>query len=642
MRKVLLLLTLTSALHSRAQLGYDHAVFEETRCGHQHMQPGMLRSDAVPTRGYDMKYVRAQWALDPNVRAITGTVTLYYLTTAALNELVVDLSDTLLLDGVVYHGSQVAAILGPVDLLTIPLPQEVPPGTIDSVTVSYHGVPRSGEGFGSFAIGMQPDSSAALWTLSEPYGAKDWWPCKQDLNDKIDSVDLYITTPSAYRVGSNGLLVSEQVADGNTIYHWRHRYPISYYLISIAVADYVVFTRDIVIGPDTIPMLTYSWNNDPGMADANAGDVAVQMALFSELFGLYPFANEKYGHAQFGWGGGMEHQTMTSMGGWSYELAAHELAHQWFGDKVTCGSWEDIWLNEGFATYLQGMCYEFLGPDYWRGYKAGKIESVVSEPGGSVFCTDTTTVGRVFNARLTYNKGAMVLHMLRWVCGDTAWFHGIRDYLNDPDLAYGSARTSDLQSHLEATSGLDLDGFMADWFTGEGYPTYTLPWTQAQDGTVSLTLFQSPSHPAVDFFELPVPVRFKNADTDTTVVLEHTVNGQNFTFALPFMADSAFLDPDLRIVSGQNIVTRVPDLSTESTALVLYPNPASTLLTVRRNVAHGKASVTVMDELGRVVLRSPSMYNADVLLDIRELPSGYYMLTLDGEQGWVRSRFVKQ
>lgn len=97
---------------------------------------------------------------------------------------------------------------------------------------------------------------------------------------------------------------------------------------------------------------------------------------------------------------------------------------------------------------------------------------------------------------------------------------------------------------------------MADWFTGEGYPTYTLPWTQTQDGTVSLTLFQSPSHPSVDFFELPVPVRF-NADMDTTVVLDHSVNGESFDFTLPFMADSAFLDPDLRIVSGQNIVTRM-------------------------------------------------------------------------------------
>ena len=641
MRKVLCLSVLAYCAVVRGQLGYDHAVFEETRCGHQHMRPGMLRSDEVPTRGYDMKYVRASWSVDPNVLALSGTVTLRFLTTATLSELVMDLSDTLILDEVLYHGSPVPATLATGDLLTIPFGSEVPAGTSDSVTVSYHGVPR-GSGFGSFAIGMQPDSSAALWTLSEPYGAKDWWPCKQDLNDKIDSIDLFITTPSAYRAGSNGLLVSEVTADGNTTYHWRHRYPIACYLISMAVADYQVFDYDIVIGTDTIPMLTYSWHNDPGMAELVGHDAGEQMILYSSLFGLYPFADEKYGHAQFGWGGGMEHQTMTSMGGWSYELSAHELAHQWFGDKVTCASWEDIWLNEGFATYLQGMCYEFIVPDYWYGYKASKIESVVSEPGGSVFCTDTNDIGRIFNGRLTYNKGAMVLHMLRWVCGDTAWFHGIQDYLDDPALAYGSAHTSDLQAHLEATSGLDLDGFMADWFTGEGYPTYTLPWTQAQDGTVSLTLFQSPSHPSVDFFELPVPVRFKNADMDTTVVLDHTINGQTFTFTLPFMADSAFLDPDLRIVSGQNIVTRVAELSAESTALVIYPNPACTLITIRRNASHAKATLSILDEMGRTIRRLPVSMTGDVTLGIGDLPAGCYMLSMDDGDRVTRSRFVKQ
>ncbi len=611
-------------------------------CAHRRGHTQVLRSGGGPTRGYDMKYVRASWSVDPEELAITGTVTLHFTTLAPLSELLVDLSDTLTVDSVRYHGSPTSATLAPGDLLTIGLGTELPAGVLDSITISYHGVPRSGEGFGSFAIGQQPDSSATLWTLSEPYGAKDWWPCKQDLNDKIDSVDLYITTPSAYRAGSQGLLVSEGVQEGFTTYHWRHRYPISYYLISIAVADYVIFTHDIVIGADTVPMLTYSWHNDPGMAELSGHDAGEQMILYSDLFGMYPFANEKYGHAQFGWGGGMEHQTMTSMGGWNYELTAHELAHQWFGDKVTCASWEDIWLNEGFATYLQGMAYEFIVPQYWQGYKASKIASVTSATDGSVFCTDTSNVGRIFNGRLTYNKGAMVLHMLRWVCGDTAWFQGVRNYLDDPALAYGSARTSDLQAHLEATSGLELDGFMADWFTGEGYPTYTLPWTQSLDGTVTLTLFQSTSHPSVDFFELPVPVRFKNADMDTTMVLDHLVSGQSFTFGLPFMADSAILDPDLRIVSGQNIVTRVAELTAESAAMVLYPNPASTTLIIRSTAAHRNTTVMVLDAAGRTVHTARTSPTGDIVLDIAAYPAGYYTLVLAAEDVTYRSRFIKQ
>ena len=642
MRTKLIYALLIATNCAQAQFGYDHAIFEETTCGARHHWQGVPKNGGPPTRGYDMKYVRAAWSVDPAVRAISGTVISHFVATDLLNEVVMDLSDTLLLDGVMYHGNAIAATLSLGDVLTIPLPQQLSIGTLDSLTISYHGVPRT-TGFGSFGTGEQNSGSPTLWTLSEPFGAKDWWPCKQDLNDKIDSVDLYVTTPSTYRVGSNGRLVSEVVNGPNTTYYWKSRYPIAYYLISLAVADYIVFTRDIIIGEDTIPMLTYSWDTNPTMAELNAGDAAQQMGLYSELFGLYPFAKEKYGHAQFGWGGGMEHQTMTSMGGWSFELSAHELAHQWFGDKVTCGRWEDIWLNEGFATYLQGMVYEFQTPEYWQGYLQSKINSVISAPDGSVLCTDPTNVNRVFSGRLTYNKGAMVLHMLRWVSGNEAWFQGIRNYLNDPALAYGSAITSDLQAHLEATSGVDLDGFMADWFTGEGYPTYTMPWTQNENGTVQLSLYQSPSHSSVDFFEMPVPVRFKNADMDSTVVFDHLYSGQSFTVDLPFQADSAILNPDRWIVTGQNIVTRVNELSAEKDQLVIFPNPATESIQLRGlGKWKGHVDVTITDGAGRVVVRSANTPLNDGLIPIHDLSAGCYTLKATGSDAEIRMPFIKQ
>jgi aminopeptidase N len=482
-----------------------------------------------------------------------------------------------------------------------------------------------------------------MWTLSEPYGAKDWWPTKQDLNDKIDSIDLFITTPAPYRVGSNGLLVSEDTLNGNITYHWKHRYPIAYYLISLAVADYIVLQQNIVIGASTIPMLTYSYADNPTMAELNAGDVAQQMPLFSQLFGMYPFANEKYGHAQFGWGGGMEHQTMTSMGGWSYELAAHELAHQWFGDKVTCASWQDIWLNEGFATYLQGLCYAYLAPQYWPGYLRGTVDAITSEPGGSVFCTDTNDIGRIFSSRITYRKGAMVLHMLRWVCGDSAFYQGCTNYLNDPALAYGSARTSDLVSHLEATSGRDLTEFMSDWFTGEGYPTYTMQWAQDGNGQVDLTLFQSPSHPNTVFFEMPVPIRFKNNSMDTTVVVDHTFSGEAFSFTLPFLADSALLDPDIWILSGQSIVTRVAEPLSRPSRWILYPNPATSVLNIRSIAQmNGNIDLTITDDLGRVVLKAQHGSGTDRSMNVEDLASGMYSLRI--EQAGTRTdlRFAKE
>lgn len=641
MRNTILIIALCVACVASAQIQYDHAFFEEAPCNKRHTGQLIPKNGGPPERGYDVKYLRAEWAVDPAVRAIEGTVTLHYVSTQALQSVWLDLSDTLFVDAVVYHGSTTPFTHTVGDTLRIDLPEELPIGTLDSITVSYHGVPRT-TGFGSFGTGQQQGGSPALWTLSEPYGAKDWWPCKQDLNDKLDSIDLFVTTPSAYRVGSNGLLVAEVVNGSETTYHWRHRYPIAYYLISLAVADYIVLTRDIIIGTDTIPMLTYSWDDNPFMADLNAGDAASQMVLFSDLFGLYPFANEKYGHAQFGWGGGMEHQTMTSMGGWSFELSAHELAHQWFGDKVTCGQWEDIWLNEGFATYLQGMVYEFNVPQYWRPYLRGKIESVVSEPGGSVFCSDVTSVSRIFNGRLSYNKGAMVLHMLRWVCGNDAWFQGVRNYLDDPALAYGSAVTDDLRMHLETASGVDLEGFMADWYTGEGYPTYTIPWSQPSAGTVDLAIFQSTSHPSVDFFEMPVPIRFKNSTLDTIVVFDHQFSGQPFSVKLPFTVDSVLFDPDLWIVSGENIVTRVPELASGADQLVLFPNPATDVLIVRSMYANGPRTITLIDDLGRIVSSERTGASGDITLAVRDLASGAYTLAVDDGTRVARSRFIKQ
>jgi aminopeptidase N len=268
-------------------------------------------------------------------------------------------------------------------------------------------------------------------------------------------------------------------------------------------------------------------------------------------------------------------------------------------------------------------------PQYWMPFKQGRINTVISQPGGSVFVTDTTDVGRIFNGRLSYAKGAMVLHMLRWVCGDSAWFAGVGNYLNDPDISYGSALTFQLQDHLEAASGVDLDGFMADWFMGEGYPTYTLPWSQDANGDVELTLYQSASHPSVDFFELPVPVRFKNANTDTIIVLNNTVNGEVFSFNLPFQADSAVLDPDLWLISGQNIVTRVSDAVQGDD-------------TIRMPSATGALQLRVLDALGRVV-RTGTLTNPQRgELDVSALPTGAYLLELrDADRSWVQ-RFVKE
>ena len=590
------------------------------------------KSGGPPTRGFDVKYHRMLWSVDPAVRALSGSITTYFTcSVAGQQDIVFDLSDSLVVDSVAYHNMP-SAFAHAGDLLSITLPSPLALGMLDSVTIHYHGVPPS-TGFGSFEHAKHgPDSTWALWTLSEPYGARDWWPAKHDLNDKADSIDMFVTCPSNYRAGGQGVLVSETINGGSTTYHWRHRHPVAYYLIALAVAEYAVYSDMVPLsGGPTVEVLNYTFNESLADAQGTTDDIGSQLQLFSDLFGIYPFADEKYGHAQFGWGGGMEHQTMTSMGGWSYELMAHELAHQWFGNKVTCGRWEDIWLNEGFATYLSGLCYEYLAPFYWPIFKRGRINTVISQPDGSVLCTDTTSVPRIFDGRLSYAKGAMVLHMLRWVCGDTAFYIGVHNYLHDPTLAFGTALTADLKAHLEATSGLDLTEFMEDWYTGQGYPTYTVQWSQDAGNSVQVQLDQVTSHTSVDFFEMPVPLRFWSNGTDTTVVLDHTFSGQVFSFVLPWPADSVQLDPDLWIVQGTgSILLRVPVASFGSARPLLFPNPTNGDATVYVGRSlQGDVTVRVTDATGRAAVEAVLVVNdRRVLVPLDHLQAGTYTVQL--------------
>jgi len=634
------LLLFASAGHGQVfhDKGVLDAIARDEARGHRAIPKG----GGTPARGYDLKYHRLELAIDPAVRAISGTVTHWFTAMEDLQEVVFDLGRELVVTAVEHQGLP-AVFRRDADLLTVTLPAMLPNGGLDSLSITYGGVPAE-TGFGSF-VQSEHGGVPVIWTLSEPYGARDWWPCKQDLNDKADSLDMLVTMPPGQRAAGQGLLVArDTLPDGRLRDHWRHRYPIAYYLVAVAVTNYEEHVLQVELPEDTVPMVVYTYPEDAFFAVLNAGDILEQMPLFNELFGPYPFAREKYGHAQFGRGGGMEHQTMSFMGSFSYELAAHELAHQWFGNKVTCGSWEDIWLNEGFATYMTGLCYDFIARQYWHGWLKAQMRDITSLPGGSVRCTDTTDIGRLFSARLSYRKGAMVLHMLRWVCGDSAFFAGCRGFLNDPALAYGSARTADLRAHLETASGLDLGGFFADWYTGEGHPSYTVEWAQDAGGTVSLRIGQSTSHPSVGFFEMPVPIRFKNGSMDSTMVFHHATNGQLFSFHLPFRADSALFDPDTWLISGNNLVMHVPVAALGSGQALVFPNPATDRVWVHLGRSmRGTVLLTITDALGRRVREERTTAQGQrIALDTSTLPAGSYIVEVRDADSHLRLRFVKQ
>jgi aminopeptidase N len=450
-----------------------------------------------------------------------------------------------------------------------------------------------------------------------------------------------------YHAGAAGILVSETPISGTDekMIHWRHRYPIANYLIGVAITNYAVINEIALLhSGDSVKIINYIYPEDSAIYAANPPVAIPFLQLYSDYFGDYPFKEEKYGHAQFNWGGGMEHQTMSFVYGLEYyELVAHELAHQWFGNKVTCGSWQDIWLNEGFATYLSGLCYEQLAPQYWTLFKQGRQASAFTDSTGSVFCEDTSDVSRIFSGSLTYSKGAYLLHMLRWKLGDEIFFKGVYEYINDTTLCYGFARTDDLVQHLEAASGQQLDEFFNDWFYGEGYPTYHLKWAKLPDNKLNIAIHQTQNNPTVSYFEMPVPLLLKNALHDTLVVIQNDANDLTYTIGpLSFIPDSIFFDPDLWLLAKKDTPQYDPMLSQ---LVAIYPNPASDAITI---IFHGDQEVveeiTLFDLTGKKMISlntaAASFYDP-VTIDISNLSGGYYLVNLRTNKQQYVQRMVK-
>lgn len=509
------------------------------------------------SQNFNVHYYRCEWEVDPAIRYIKGKVTAHFVMTASANSIVLDLANEHTVSSVKRNNVALSFVHSN-STLTISFSSPLAAGAKDSVSVTYEGVPPTA--FGPFATATHgPNQDPTMWTVSEPYGARDWWPCKNGLDDKADSIDVFIKHPTNYKAASNGLLQSEiAVANAKIVTHWKHRYPIASYLVCLAVSNYNVLNNSVVIGGTTIPMQTYCYPENQALFAAGAQNAMNAMSQFSNLLGDYPFKKEKYGHVQFAFGGGMEHQTCSFMVNMGETLIAHELAHQWFGDKITCGNWEDIWLNEGFATHLASIYNENKTPANAVIYRNAQINSITAQPGGSVWVDNVGDPNRILDQRLTYYKGSHLLYMLRWILSDAVFFTAIKNYLQDPALAYGFATTANLKSHLEAASGKDLTYFFNQWFTGQGYPSYKVEWF-ADKNEVQIKLSQTTSHPSVTFFELPVPLLFKNSVTgqQKLVVLDHVADGQVFLENLGFTPNQVTFDPEKWLVSKNNNIINV-------------------------------------------------------------------------------------
>jgi aminopeptidase N len=612
---ILMMMTLLLSSVLKAQTVYTtKQIAEMEATSHSRLLGGTAR--VLSSNNFDVNYYRCQWEIDPAVRYISGSVTTYYTITLAGNSITLDLMNTLIVDSVKQRNAQLIFSQSNNTLL-VNFPGNVNVGVKDSISIFYKGVPAE-TGFGSF-IQSSHAGIPVIWSLSEPYGARDWWPCKNGLDDKADSIDIYVTHPNIYKAASNGLLQSESPAAGSkTITHWKHRYPIATYLIAIAITNYTVFNNNVQLGSVTLPMQTHCYPESLALFQANTQKVLDAMVFFHNNFGEYPFIKEKYGHVQFGWGGGMEHQTATFIVTPSESLMAHELGHQWFGDKVTTYSWQDIWLNEGFATYLAAVYMEDKYPASTLANRQGVISSITSQAGGSVKVDDTTNVGRIFSGRLSYNKGSYLLYMLRWIMGDAAFLTAVKNYHNDPALAYGFASTSQLKAHLEQVSGKDLTKFFDQWYTGQGYPSYHVEWSQLGSSAVKIIMNQTTSHPSVSFYEMPVALKFKNTTQEKTVVVDHTSNGQVFTRDLGFVPDTVLVDPDLWLISKNNTTQKVAGSNTGIPGVEINPNPVISPMTVfMHDFDAASVDIHILNAAGQLMYkRNVPLFNGAELITI--------------------------
>jgi aminopeptidase N len=507
---------------------------------------------------------------------MTATVLADSLATVPL-----DLSGSMTLDSVRMGSTKLAVTRYPASFM-VTLTSRLRKGAVFSLDMYYHGSPAS-TGFGSFAF-----SSAAgepwIWSLSEPYGARDWWPCKDHPLDKADSADIIVTCPAGLKVGSNGLLRSVTDNGNGTVTHaWAERYPIATYLISIAAGPFSSFSNWFHYGPaDSMEVLNYVLPSYLAAAQQDLPKAVPMLEIFSRLYGPYPFLKEKYGHSQFGRGGAMEHQTMTSTTTFDEDVIAHELAHQWFGDLITCRTWQDLWLNEGFATYSESLYREAMygSAEYTRLIRARMASAFTAE--GSLFVTDTSTVANLFASNRVYAKGAAVLHMLRHVIGDSAFFRALRMYTADPRFRYGTASTADFQSICEAAAGRSLAFFFSQWVYGERYPRYTLRWearTAGNQNMIVMQLDQETRTTTPSFFVMPVDIRFSAGSRDTTVVVWMDQKSKVLTFPLSFKPTRAEVDPGVWIL--REVADPEPLLPATLVLDQNFPNPFNAGTSIR-------------------------------------------------------------
>ncbi|MEZ5146795.1 MAG: M1 family aminopeptidase [Bacteroidales bacterium] len=500
-------------------------------------------------------------------------------------------------------------------------------------------------------------------TLSTPYLAHYWYPCKDGPQDKPDSVYMDITLPKISYSGveimgvSNGVL--ENIIDNgdSNTFQWRHRYPIVTYYVMAAVSNYVHFQEEFNgTGGESFPLNYYVFEEHFNQAQAGVADLPEVIQFYSDVFGTYPFSNEKYGMTQLGFYGAIENQTNTIQNNlsasWFY-TSIHELGHMWFGDMITLADWHHCWLNEGFATYS-----EALWDEYKYGFEAYKNNMATNEfwNGGTLYLQNAADTFNTFQS-IFYSKGAYTVHMLRGVLGDDAFFGALMDYAQNPNFKYKNASTEDLKQSFENSSGLNLDYFFEQWVYDAYWPQYAYNFAQNTNLDVNLLIKQQQEelYGYRPVFTMPVQVRFDFTDnSDTTVTIWNDQQEQTFWFEFGKTVESVELDPDKWILRKAFFQPQLPVSISETEtgpAISCFPNPFSNEIKIEFRRADEIAKrLSVIDFSGKIVFRQEIKNNnerANIFFwkgmdnDGQKMQAGSYLIEITTNLGVYTQRIIK-
>ena len=608
-------------------------------------QNARLQALQAADNNIDVTYYKLNLNITYSPKNLKGEVTINAKSKiASLDQVTIDLQNALTTDSIKI-GNKKLTFLHQSNQILIKLDKIYAENQLVSFVIYYHGIPGS-SGFDSFAFGTHnAQKDLAIWSLSEPYGSPDWFPCKNVIDDKADSSDVWITADKYFTSVSNGILEKTiENQDGTKTFQWKNRYPIAQYLISIACSNYAEYKGSFNYdGTNSMPITHYIYPESLTSTTKTALDkTSFMLDLFSKKFGLYPFIKEKYGHAQFGWGGGMEHQTCTSISSFGETLIAHELAHQWFGDKITCKNWENIWLNEGFASYGECLYTEAIGgKSAYDAYIKSFMTSAKTAK-GTIYVQNVNNINEIFNSARTYRKGAVVIHSLRGIVGDDKFFKILQNYIASKN-AYGSATIEDFQAIAEQVYGQSLDYFFKEWLYGENYPKYKSQWsaTPQSNGTykVKVELSQTTNTNPISF-TMPIQISVNQGLGDTTVTVFNNQQNQSFEFIVKQVPTILTIDPNnliLKDLALLNVLSNEPVIE-DNYGLNIFPNPSSETINVSFKL--NKASdvkISIFDFSGKEIFTgqeekmTPGNHSENIR--ISQFSAGTYIVNLrvDGQ-----------